>query len=29
LNVHGPGLIATIIRTGAELEIEDAPPEST
>jgi hypothetical protein len=23
LNVHGPGLIATIIRTGAELEIED------
>jgi hypothetical protein len=24
LNVHGPGLIATIIRTGAELEIEEA-----
>jgi hypothetical protein len=23
LNVHGPGLIATIIRTGAELEIEE------
>jgi hypothetical protein len=23
LHVHGPGLIATIIRTGAELEIEE------
>jgi hypothetical protein len=23
LNVHGPGLIATMVRTGAELEVED------